>query len=62
MVSGDHLETCKAFACDAGIISKEDYNSVLANENIAMEASKLREECGGLSLVQNDDGTESYVI
>lgn len=45
LLSGDHLETCRAFACDAGIISKEQYDQVLPEEikRYAIEARDLWE-------------------
>lgn len=56
LVSGDHIETLRAFACDVGIITKEQYNQVLpeAIKSYAIEARELVEQVGGLQEVQNE--------
>ncbi len=63
LVSGDHIETCRAFACDVGIISKEQYDQILPDDikRYAIEASELREEVGGVIEV-NTDGEQGLSV
>jgi magnesium-transporting ATPase (P-type) len=44
MVTGDNLDTAKAIAIEAGIVSREDAD----NKYVCMEGKEFRELCGGL--------------
>jgi len=44
LVSGDHFETCRAFACDVGLITKEQYDLGADNSSqYAIDAKELRD-------------------
>lgn len=62
LVSGDHYETCRAFACDVGLITKEQYDQGAdGSVDYAIDARKLREEVGGVQTVDTEDGT-AYAV
>ena len=44
MVTGDNLDTAKAIAIEAGIISAEEAEQ----EYVCMDGKTFRESCGGL--------------
>jgi Ca2+ transporting ATPase len=50
LISGDNLETCRALACDVGILTKEQYDTVVPADQskYAMEAKDFRDAVGGL--------------
>ena len=56
LVSGDHFDTCRAFACDVGLITKEQYDmdDAEAVREYAIDAKKLSEEVGGLHQVDTE--------
>jgi Ca2+ transporting ATPase len=51
MVTGDHLETAKKIAVEAGIIAPEDINS----EDVAMTGEQLRERLGPFECYTDQD-------
>ena len=69
MVSGDNLHTCMAFACDAGIITKEQYDEAQTEEStaFAMTAEKFTQEVGdldvegGVARVRNQERFEELI-
>ncbi len=50
MVTGDNLDTAKAIAIEAGIITKEEADM----EYVCMEGKQFRESCGGLVKLVDD--------
>jgi magnesium-transporting ATPase (P-type) len=52
MVTGDNLDTAKAIAIEAGIVSKEEAE----NEYVCMEGKQFRELCGGLVKMEEGSG------
>lgn len=56
MVTGDNLDTAKAIAIDAGIVSREDADK----KYVCMEGKEFRELCGGLKKL-NDPSDENLV-
>lgn len=63
LVSGDHFDTCRAFACDVGLITKDQYemDDVEAQREYAIDAKKLSEEVGGLIQVDTENGVRDAV-
>lgn len=51
MVTGDNLDTAKAIAIEAGIVSREQANE----EFVCMEGKDFREQCGGLKKLNDDN-------
>ncbi len=51
MVTGDNIDTAKAIAIDAGIVSARDAN----NKYVCMEGKEFRELCGGLKKFEDPD-------
>jgi magnesium-transporting ATPase (P-type) len=49
MVTGDNLDTAKAIALDAGIITKEEADL----EYMCMDGKSFREICGGLKKIED---------
>ena len=49
MVTGDNLDTAKAIAIDAGIISAKDADL----EYVCMDGKTFRETCGGLKRLED---------
>ena len=64
LCSGDHLQTAKAAACDAGIIDESEYAMTEnPDQPIAMEASAFREAVGPIQEVEEgDEGVVSYRV
>lgn len=58
MVSGDHLETAKKIAVDAGIITKEEAEM----DNVCMTGEDFRSKIGGYSIQEDVDGNPYYVF
>jgi Ca2+ transporting ATPase len=56
MVTGDNLDTAKAIAIDAGIVSAQDAD----NKYVCMEGKQFRELCGGLKKLE-DPNDENLV-
>lgn len=56
MVTGDNLDTAKAIAIEAGIVSREDAD----NKYVCMEGKEFRELCGGLKQL-NDPNDPNLV-
>ena len=56
MVTGDNLDTAKAIAIEAGIVSREDAD----NKYVCMEGKEFRELCGGLKQL-NDPSDPNLV-
>lgn len=52
MVTGDNLDTAKAIAIEAGIVSAEDAEK----EYVCMEGKDFRELCGGLKKLDDPNG------
>ena len=53
MVTGDNIDTAKAIAIEAGIVSAEKAN----DEYVCMEGKEFREICGGLIRLPDVDGS-----
>jgi magnesium-transporting ATPase (P-type) len=51
MVTGDNLDTAKAIAIEAGIVTKEEAEI----EYVCMEGKAFRESCGGLVKMSDPD-------
>ena len=49
MVTGDNIDTAKAIAIEAGIVSKQDAEK----EFVCMEGKQFRELCGGLKKLED---------
>ena len=49
MVTGDNLDTAKAIAIDAGIVTASEAN----NQYVCMEGKQFRELCGGLKKIED---------
>ena len=49
MVTGDNLDTAKAIAIEAGLVSKEDAEK----EGVCMEGKQFREMCNGLKKLED---------
>eukprot|EP00347_Sterkiella_histriomuscorum_P015089 403358358 len=60
MVTGDNLDTAKAIAIEAGIITQEEAEQ----EYVCMSGANFSETCGGLINVEDDngDGSTKYEI
>ncbi len=56
MVTGDNLDTAKAIAIEAGIVSREEAD----NKYVCMEGKEFRELCGGLKQL-NDPNDPNLV-
>ena len=52
MVTGDNLDTAKAIAIEAGILSAADAET----EYACMEGKAFRETCGGLKKLPDPEG------
>ena len=57
MVSGDHVETCKKVAIDAGIITKDDGN----NPNVVMSGEEFQKAIGEYYVEKNEETGEREV-
>ena len=57
MCTGDNLDTAKAIALNAGIISKHDCDIDPANQYTCMTGAQFREAVGGLTRVPNPTAT-----
>lgn len=63
MVSGDNLDTAKAMAVDAGILSPTEFNTEAPIETqrlYAMDAQDFREQVGPIERSENEDGKPTY--
>lgn len=63
IVSGDHLETVKALAIDAGVLPEEavqDHVSAEVQRNYAMEAADFRNLVGGVEEIKGEDGEITF--
>lgn len=52
MVTGDNIDTAKAIALEAGIITKDQINRKYA----CMDGKTFREACGGLKKIDTESG------
>ena len=63
MVSGDNLDTAKAFAVDSGILTPAEFNPEAPLEvqrQYAMDAKDFREQCGPLEKGEDEEGNAEY--
>ena len=49
MVTGDNIDTAKAIAVEAGLVSAEDVDK----QYVSMEGREFRELCGGLKKLED---------
>ena len=57
MVSGDHGETCKAIALEAGIINETEKEK----DGVVMSGEQFREAIGGYHVVEDEKTGERKV-
>lgn len=63
MISGDNLDTAKAIACDAGILTPQEFNTEATIETqrlYAMDANDFREQVGPIEKSEDEDGRPTY--
>ena len=56
MVTGDNLDTAKAIAIDAGILTQEEADDTYGRPYAFMEGQVFRKMCGGLKKIEGADG------
>jgi calcium-translocating P-type ATPase len=63
MISGDNLDTAKAVACDAGILTPAEFDSEASIETqrlYAMDANDFREQVGPIERGEDEDGKPTF--
>lgn len=69
VVSGDHLLTTSAVACDIGILTKDEFDSIKAGNggDLVMDAKQFRQICGDVirnqsEIDENENQTTTYSL
>lgn len=53
MCTGDNLETAKAIALNAGIISRQEFDNESSSKYACMTGAQFQEEVGGITMIPN---------